>query len=131
MQTFLTGLMSMDWYWQVWVNILGLFNMILPLVFIRRTEAKVVLAAFVGAFTLMLVLTAATGFTRILGLGHVVFWIPLLVYIARRLREVPPNDWFGSWLRGLIAINALSLAIDIVDVVRYFGGETAPIISLG
>ncbi len=130
-QTFLSGLMSMDWYWQVWVCILGVFNMILPLVFIRRTEAQVVFAAFNGAFALMLILTAATGFTRILGLGHVVFWIPLLVYLAGRLREVPPGDAFGSWLRGVVAINAVSLAFDIVDVIRYIGGETVQIVRLG
>ena len=82
----------------------------------------IVLAAFVASVVLMLALTANSGFTRLLGLGHV-FWFPLLWFLWTRLDETPGDTFFGLWLRVLITLNALSLVIDTADVIRYIAGD--------
>jgi hypothetical protein len=68
---------------QVWVAWMGLVNMA-SLVFLRRPEARVILGAFAGNFIFMNPLFTMNGFNRLLGLSHVVFWTPLVIYLARR-----------------------------------------------
>ena len=81
-----------------------------------------VLAAMMASMVLMTVLTGLAGFTRILALGHI-FWIPLLYFLWTRLGEIPPDDLFGVWIRALIVLNALALAIDAIDVARYISSD--------
>ena len=80
------------------------------------------LAAFLASIVFMTALTAISGFTRLLGLGHM-FWIPLLWFLWTRLDGAPSDTFFGLWLRVLITLNALSLVIDTADVIRYIAGE--------
>ena len=56
--TFNKGLLGMPLHWQLWLVLLVAANLIGPLVFWKRTEAKVVLAVFLTGATLMIVLTA-------------------------------------------------------------------------
>ena len=72
----------------------------------------------------MTVLTGLSGFTRLLGLGHI-FWLPLLYFLWNRLGQIPADDLFGVWIRILIAVNAISLVIDGIDVFRYIAGDRA------
>ncbi len=37
--------------------------------------------------------------------------------------DLQSSDPFGLWLRVVIALDAASLAIDAVDVVRFFAGD--------
>ena len=66
-------------------------------------EARLVLVTFVLSFRLLVALTGRFGFTRILGLGHVL-WFPLVAYLMTRTNSYP-------------------LGIDTVDVIRYIRGE--------
>lgn len=114
--------------WQLWLVLLATANMVAPLFFIAQLEARVVLGVFLANFMLMTVLTAFFGFTRILGLGHLL-WLPLLYFLGIRLGQIPADDWFGRWIRVAMVLNSLSLAIDAIDVIRYFNGdreETVP-----
>ena len=115
------GVMRMSAPARVWLLVLVAANMVVSLFFLGRLEAQVVLATFVASVVLMLTLTANSGFTRLLGLGHV-FWFPLLWFLWTRLDETPSDTFFGLWLRVLIALNALLLAIDTADVSRYIAG---------
>ena len=117
------GVIKMPVLWQLWLALLVAGNLVVPLLFIDRLESQVVLAAMMGGFFLMVALTGFTGFTRLLGLGHLVFWAPAVIYLLGRLGEVPANDLFGIWLRALLVINIASLIIDAVDVIRYMGGD--------
>ena len=121
---FIKGMMSMPVHVQLWVMLLGALNMIAPFFFLEHLEAKIVLGVFMASAMLMMILTAASGFTRLLGLGHVL-WIPLLIYLWTRLGQHPATDAFGYWLRGLMVVNAISLVIDIRDVVLYLKGDRA------
>ena len=119
---FNSGVMRMPTPVRLWLLLLVTANMVIPLFFLGRLEAQVVLATFLASVVLMTALTAVSGFTRLLGLGHV-FWIPLLWFLWTRFDETPSDTFFGLWLRVLITLNALSLVIDIVDVIRYIAGD--------
>ena len=118
------GLMRMPIHWRLWVMWLGVFNLVVPLFFLDRIEAQIVVVVFLASGLLMTALTARTGFTRVLGLGHVL-WIPLLYFLWTRLDLVPADDVFGFWIRGLMTVNAVSLVMDVTDVMRYFAGDRA------
>ena len=113
---------------RAWLLFLVAANMVAPLFFITRIEPQLTLAAFVGSFMLMVVITASTGFTRLLGLGHLL-WAPLLIFLWTRLDENSSGSVYGIWLRILIGLNALSLLIDGIDVVRYLRGDRAEVVK--
>ncbi len=111
-------------HWQLWLMLLVILNLFIPLFFLDRLEAQVVVGVLLASMILMTVVTALSGFTRLLGLGHI-FWIPLLYFLWTRLDQNPPEDFYGIWLRALMLLNALSLIIDVVDVGRYIAGDRA------
>ena len=123
------GLMRMPAGWRLWLGFLVMTNLLVPLVFINRLEAQITIAALFASMMLMTLITGLTGFTRLLGLGHV-FWIPLLYFLWTRLSEIPAADVFGVWIRVLMTANAISLVIDAMDVFRYLAGDRAETISV-
>ena len=119
---FMSQIMQQPLWLQLWVTWMGLVNLA-SLAFLRRREARVVLGAFAGAFILMQILFAANGYDRLLGLGHVVFWTPLLIYLVPRLPKIESSTTYGRWLRIVVLTNGLSLVIDYLDVFRYVAGD--------
>ncbi|RME43076.1 MAG: hypothetical protein D6795_20015 [Deltaproteobacteria bacterium] len=95
----------------------------LSLVFLRHREGRWVLAAWVGNILFMSCLYSIVGYTRLLGLSHVLFWTPLVVFLARRLTHLDPGSRFGRWIVVLLSTNTISLLIDYIDVVRYLLGD--------
>ncbi len=122
------GLMNSSLPVKLWIGLMVIFNMIIPLFFLERLEAQVVLAAIMASMAVMTLITGTTGFTRLLGLGHI-FWIPLLYFLGTHLDQIPPDDGFGVWVRALMVINATSLVIDAVNVLRYLAGERMEIVK--
>ncbi len=118
------GMIKMPMHWQAWLMLLVLANAITPLFFLRHLEAQVVLGTMLASVTLMTSLTARFGFTRILGLGHIL-WVPMLGFLLARLGQIPPSDAYGIWIRALIVLNSVSLGIDAADVIRYIAGDRA------
>ena len=116
------GVMKMPVHWQVWMMVLVGANMIVPIFFLNRLEAQITLASFLVSMVLMTVLTARFGFTRIVGLGHIL-WVPMLAFLFIRLGDIPASDAFGIWIRTLFVLNGISLALDATDAVRYIAGE--------
>ena len=47
----------------------------------------------------------------------------LLYFLWAQSEHIPAADLFGMWIIALTVVNAVSLVIDIVDVVRYLAGE--------
>jgi hypothetical protein len=123
------GLFALPRRVQSWVAMLASVNVIAPLIFIETREAQIVLATFVASFAIMVALTAWRGFTRLLGLGHVL-WVPLLIVLWSRLPEHHASSAVGLWLRAVILLNAASLVIDAVDIGRYLAGEKRALVAL-
>ncbi len=116
------GVLRMSWPVKVWLLLLVAANSVAPLFFLQRVEAQAVVAAMMISATLMSLLTARFGFTRLLGLGHIL-WVPLLAFLFTRMDDIPASDAFGIWIRVLFVLNGISLVIDAVDVIRYIAGE--------
>ena len=122
------GLMNLPLPVKLWMGLMVTFNMIIPLFYLDRLEAQVVLASLMASVALMTLITDTAGFSRLMGLGHI-FWVPLLFFLWTQLDQIPPDDGFGLWVRALMVINAASLVIDVVDVFRYLAGERGEIVQ--
>ena len=118
------GMLKFPIHWQLFLVPMVAVNPVAPLFFLQHVEAQIALGAFLVSFALMVYLTGRFGFTRILGLGHIL-WIPMLIFLFPALGNVPSSDAFGIWIRTLFVINVILLAIDAVDVTRYIAGERA------
>lgn len=127
---FSLGLLAMPLGRRLWVGLLVVVNVLPPLFFLGRIEARWTLAAIALAGLLMALLTAWRGFTRLLGAGHAP-WLALLPWIVSRWPEAPIDEPFGLWLRVLVAINTTSLVFDVADVIRYAAGERGETVDLG
>lgn len=119
---FSRGMLKFPIHWQLFLVPMVAVNAVAPLFFLQHVEAQAVLAAFLVSYALMAYLTSRFGFSRILGLGHIL-WIPMLILLFPALGSVPSSDSFGIWIRALFVINAISLVIDAVDVTRFITGE--------
>ena len=123
------GLLKMPLHWQLWLMLLVTVNLVIPLCYRDRLEAQVVIGTLLAGVGLMTALTGLSGFTRLLGLGHI-FWFPLLYFLWGLLDQIPADDFFGVWVRTLMVLNAMSLVIDVVDVIRYAAGEREETVKL-
>ncbi len=109
-------------YW--WVNYMSLvFVLAIPFSFVR-VEARWTLLALALQFPALVWLHSQIGYVRLLGITHVIFWTPLLVYLwSRRNRWKIRETLAGKWIALLFATMAVSLVIDYTDVVRYALGD--------
>lgn len=122
MQDMMKGIGTLHPIWRAWASLLFVANMVVPLFFFGQTEARWVFAAVMfGALTGSL-LVKRLGYTKLLGLMHFQ-WFILVPYLWGRLGDIPPDNPFGIWLRAVIALNCISLVIDVIDVGRYVRGD--------
>ncbi len=103
----------------LWVLVLMLVNMA-SLAFWREAVAQLILMNFLASAMLMMGLYARFGFTKILGLGHVP-WIPLLAYVVTQIPAAEAS--FKRYLLVLSVSMAISLALDTIDVWKYFRNQ--------
>jgi hypothetical protein len=85
---------------------------------LSRTAGRATALAWLGNLATMTVLFAMLGYVRLLGLSHVLWWTPLLVFLWRQ-RPWPATGTFGLWIRILFVTNLVSLVVDYLDVARY------------
>ncbi len=123
------GLLRLPIGVRLWMLLLVSANLILPVIYFQQSEARIVLLTFLASFLLMVLITGTTGFTRLVGLGHI-FWVPLVLFLVSRLDSIPATDAYGIWIRSVIALNTISLVLDAVDAVRFARGERSEIVSV-
>ncbi len=124
--SFTRGVRGLAWPWWLWIALLGLVNLAAPLVFLGSLEARVVLAATLLGAMVQFAIVSRLGFVRLLGLGHVLAWVPMLLWLVPRLGNLDPGTAFGRWLFAAVVVDLASLAIDFVDVARYLAGDRRP-----
>jgi hypothetical protein len=120
-------MLGMRFPWNVWVGILAMINMVGGLVYIRTMEGQLALACLMLGFLVMWGIYAKKGFVRLLGLGHLIAWPPLMIWYAKVISEGRAEGSFESWLLAVLVVNGISFIIDLVDVVRYSLGDKQPI----
>lgn len=109
-----------------WIGSLIAFNMG-GLALSDGPEVKIVAGIFNVGPLIMARIYQKKGFVRQLGLGHVL-WLGLVPWLATTVLPKYKDDAvMTKWFTGLIAVNSVSVVVDIVDVYRYyFNGETQP-----
>lgn len=114
-------------HWKLWMNVLMIFNFGAILFALKDVRARWVVMAMIGNGLFMSLLYTQFGYTRILGLSHIVFWTPLLVYLWKKRNAFLDHVWATRWMWGVMIVNGLSLLIDYTDVIRYLLGDKAPV----
>lgn len=116
------GLRMMPISWKPWLISLLVANMIVPWFWMDRLEAQVVFGVALLNYLSFIILTGVSGFSRLLGLGHI-YWIPLVWFLCLRLEMFPANTAYGVWIRTVIILNAGCLLLDVANVIRYVRGD--------
>jgi len=121
----LEHILNQPFWLKVWIFWMIFLNSA-SIVFVRRAEGRWVLAAWIASLVTLNRLFEEFGYTRILGLAHVLWWSPLVLYLFRRRAQFGEGP-FGGWARWVALTNAASLAIDYVDVARWALGDRGPV----
>src|SRR5262245_22031574 len=109
-------------FWiQVWIGWVVLVNAA-SIVFLSRAEARWVAVAGVANLATMLLLYRGSGDARSLGLAHLLWWTPLVVYLFRR-RAGFGEGGFGGWARLLVLTNAMALLVYAAGALRFLLGD--------
>ncbi len=124
---FMSKMMKFNIIPRIWLISLMVVNLI-SLYFIDTLEGKIVLGVFLVSAAGMIIMEATMGFVRLLGLGHI-FWLGLLPWLVLRLPEISPDTLLYQWIIVLIAMNAISVVLDIRDVTAYLKGDREPYID--
>ena len=107
---------------QIWLTWLGAMNFVVPLAFVRNMEAQVVLITFAANALFISLLHAWMGYGPHLGLAHVIFWTPMLLWLTTRLESIAARSRaLLVYVFALIVTNGVSLGIDFVDVFTSAG----------
>ncbi len=108
-----------------WVMLMGAMFMLSIPFSLKNTQARLILlATLIFAPIIMMLLYAKFGYTRILGLGHIIAWIPVLYCLIKDRKSWQVGQTLvGKWLALTVCIMLVSLVFDISDVARYVMGE--------
>jgi len=110
----------------IWMNwMLAIFA--LSIVFVWKYKgARVVLAVFLLSMPAGVLFFQWTQDPWLLGVVHIVFWLPLAVYLLTvefKRAEVRAASIYGLWLILLLATIAISLVLDVRDVFNVLTGR--------
>lgn len=117
---FSEGIHALAWYWIAWIYLLAFVNGLLPLFFLPRFTAIIVLVSSLTGLAIGLTITHAIGYGKILGLMHFP-WIPMVcfqIYVLYNQNFIL-NTLHDYWLVSSMCISLASLVIDIKDVYEY------------
>ncbi|WP_108883063.1 hypothetical protein [Anderseniella sp. Alg231-50] len=114
-----------------WLRVLFLCAFILPAALLiwkqtRLTAIIVVIASVAGGFSTAR-LYDAVGYVKLLGLPHIIFWTPLVIYLVVQLRKPDIPKIPRMIMAVVLGAITISLTFDYVDVFRYLLGERTPL----
>lgn len=105
--------------WMLWMNIVFL----LGLLFVFSHEsARWVLAAYVVAFPIAVPFYIYTRDVAMLGVSHILFWTPLLIYLLLEAAEDTTFSFlslYGVWTVLLMLTITISVVFDVRAVLKY------------
>ncbi len=107
----------------IWLGIMGVTVMLAIPFAIKDWRARWAIIAMIGNVIVMSALFEKFGFTRILGLAHIIFWTPLLAYLWKKRKTYPERIWTNRWVRLAMIVILISLLFDYTDVIRWLLGE--------
>ncbi len=130
--TFQDAIATQPEWIQYWVNAMGLVIVAAIVVLLcsarTRRDAVLILAAMAATSACMMVLYGQVGYVRLLGIVHVLFWTPLVIYLWYRLKDPAIASPFRQMIWLLMAVMVASLVFDYADVARYLFGDRGSLI---
>ena len=116
---------------QAWVMVLVIVNLAAAVFLVARrdgkfsvrVEALAILVSFFAAGAAMGWLYQQLGYVRLLGLPHLVFWLPVYAWLVVKFRRNEFTPPFKHYLLLYFLVAGISLVLDFVDVFRYLLGE--------
>ncbi|MEO9864012.1 MAG: hypothetical protein ABJO29_10250 [Yoonia sp.] len=117
---------------RVWLPLLMLGGFVAPVVLIFWSKTRMIgiisiVASLIAAFAIDY-MYKQMGYVKLLGLPHIIMWTPLIVYLIMQNRREDFPTWPKRILTFMIVIIGISLVFDYVDAVRYFLGNTMPLV---
>ena len=125
------AILTAPWWLQAWIGILVL-AIAGALLFVVgrdqgewrvRPEAVAIIASAVLASMIMDWIYVSYGYVRLLGLGHLIAWTPVYLWIITHRQRFPVTTIYGKYIRFYLIIAGISLLIDAADVIRYLLGD--------
>ncbi len=93
--------------------------------FWKVREARIIFWIFVANGIFMATLCEINCYNKLLGISHIIFWTPMLIWLAMKLSGFNRASGFGKWIVVLIVTDTLSLIVDFADVIRYILADRA------
>jgi len=88
-----------------------------------RAEPIGILVSFFVAAAIMNWMYGEFGYVRLLGLAHLIAWLPVYVWIVSRRNGIGWQSVFGKYIHTYLVVAGVSLVIDLIDVIRYLSGD--------
>lgn len=108
---------------KAWLIALNVVFLAAP-VFMPLDAAGLVLIAYAASGPLLLGFAVyAGGLTRVMGIGHLVPWTPMLVWLAMDMRIFAANPSAFVYAIALATTVTICLAFDLYDLMRWVRGE--------
>ena len=130
-QEIVASWLSMKQWVKMWLFLLNAV-FLAALGFTHDPAATWILVGYVASGPLLLwMMVQQRGLTRLLGLAHLIPWVPLLLYVVLRVCSdvtgplvlFQTQPIFATYLYVLLVCLVFCLSLDTWDVIRYIRGE--------
>ena len=123
-QSAVASWLSMKSWVKIWLFFLNAV-FLLAFAFLPSPEAVWTLIAYAASGPLLVIgIMRARGLNRLLGLAHLIPWLPLLGFLGFRLvQDEGDNPFLSAYLALLFIVVSCCLVLDVYDVFRWLKGE--------
>ena len=110
---------------QIWVAAILVPVNLASLLFMTEPQGSLVAALAVGGMAPnLIVMVRDHGFSRAMALSHLLIWVPLMIVLIGLLTgDVALPATYRQFLILLLVIDAVALAFDCLDAMRWWRGE--------
>ena len=116
----------------IWVYVLVAGAFVAPVVLLiwkasRKAGIITLIASLLAGFGIQMMIDAM-GYVKLLGLPHLILWVPIVVFLMAQQARGDMTNWPRRIIWFIIAIICISLVFDFIDVARWILGERAPLV---
>lgn len=115
----------------LWLNWLVVGAFLLPLVLLVWRQSRVAgIVAVLGsviAGVLINWMFVQLGHVKLLGLPHILLWVPLLIYLNGQQKRNDMPFWPRKIIHVIMITLLISLAFDTISTMQYLLGDRTPI----
>ena len=129
--SFTDALVQQPMWVGLWLNWLVIGAFLLPLVLLvwrqSRLTGIVALLGSVISGVLINLMFLQLGHVKLLGLPHIIVWVPLLIYLNGQQKRTDMPIWPRRIIYVIMFTLVISLAFDTIATMQYLLGDRTPI----